>query len=300
MYNDGKFLDEMKVLEHIVRVDPHVSEAYNPGADESFDNAEPAMMASYTEKDIEELSKEDSKDEPTVLKREGTKPVMTSIIGSDNREQVDPTRYPYSAVCKLYINFNGRTTIGTGCLINPRIVLTAGNCVYSRLEKCWASSIEVIPGLDGRRKPFGSAVATRMGSLYGWTKNGKFDYDIGVIVLPPDKKLGNTAGWFGFRWNGRDYYRHLPTTVAGYGNLEQWRASGDSNVLLSNGKSMRFYMDTGCGQNGSPVWETGQNMVVAVSTGTYGRVNGRTAYNYATVIDESVFNWIMSYVNKYR
>ncbi len=60
---------------------------------------------------------------------------LGGIIGNDDRKLVNgqASQYPFSTALKLnYKKANGGSYICSGSLINKRLVLTAGHCVYDR------------------------------------------------------------------------------------------------------------------------------------------------------------------------
>ncbi|SRR5712692_9730560 len=126
-------------------------------------------------------------------------PFPESVCGRDDRVRISPaTAVPWRWICQLIITFpNGARSRCTGWFIGPRTVMTAGHCVFSRGNGGWASSIEVIPGLDAASRPFGSQIGTSFRSVTGWVNNGDQNYDYGAIILP-NGNLGNQVGWFGF------------------------------------------------------------------------------------------------------
>jgi V8-like Glu-specific endopeptidase len=74
--------------------------------------------------------------------------VAEVVIGRDDRVQItNTTAYPWRTICSLIITArDGSRWIGTGWLVGPRTVITAGHCVYMHKRGGWARSIEVIPG----------------------------------------------------------------------------------------------------------------------------------------------------------
>src|SRR5207248_9320300 len=98
------------------------------------------------------------------------------IIGSDDRVLVTNNElYPWRCVCSLLITAqSGTMYLGTGWLVSPRVVLTAGHCVYMSDEGGWASQIEVIPagsatsGRSARRSPESCAASPAS----RWTTTG--------------------------------------------------------------------------------------------------------------------------------
>jgi len=82
-----------------------------------------------------------------------------SSIGVDQRLPITNTMdIPWRRYCALRITFpSGASYRGTGFFIGPRAVATAGHCVYLRNQGGWARKIEVIPGNNGSKRPFGQA-----------------------------------------------------------------------------------------------------------------------------------------------
>lgn len=80
-----------------------------------------------------------------------------NVIGWGHRDQVhNTTTYPYRAVEELVTTFpNGGTGGCTGWFIGPRVVATAGHCVYTHYHSTGrATSIKVYAGRDGSTKSY--------------------------------------------------------------------------------------------------------------------------------------------------
>ena len=94
-------------------------------------------------------------------KQTGETKIFELIIGTDDRVKVTANEvYPWHCICSLLITAqNGGVYIGTGWLVSPRVVLTAGHCVHLHDDGGWASQIEVIPGRNGAARPDGSVTS---------------------------------------------------------------------------------------------------------------------------------------------
>jgi glutamyl endopeptidase len=219
--------------------------------------------------------------------------VPNTVIGPDNRQKItNTTTYPWRTITKLYMTYNnGRTYVCSGTIIAAKYVLTAGHCVYSRADGGWAKRVEVIPGLRGTYKPYGSAFATKLRSYTNWTSSQNSNYDIALITL--DRPIGNTTGWLG--------YASYPSVNRRVGNIGGYPADKDSGLYLyyhygritsSTPYRLFYQIDTSGGQSGSGIYaKTGnKRYVFGVHT------TGSSSKNGGTRIDSKKFNDIKSWI----
>lgn len=220
------------------------------------------------------------------------------IIGVDNRVRVNPTTtYPWRAICGLRIRAaNGASYIGTGWMISPRTVITAGHCVFLHDAGGWARSVEVIPALNDGSRPYASHTSTTLRSVTGWTQGKNRQYDYGAIILPPNSRPGAQTGTFGFAVRDDNFLRNAMLNLSGYpgdkGGSQQW-----FHALRSKSASSRvitYDIDTMGGQSGSPVWvlQNGQRYAVGIHT------NGSSSGNSATRIVTDIFNNLANWKNQ--
>lgn len=186
------------------------------------------------------------------------------MLAGDQRRRVSNYReYPWRCICSLLITTaNGSLRIGTGWLAAQRVVITAGHCLYMADEGGWAAQVEVIPGRNGAERPFGSAlVAARdLRGVPGWTVNEDPGDDFGAILLPPDRRFGESLGWFGFAPRDDGEVWRATLNLAGYPGDggpaheegTQWFATG--GALELGPRQMTYAIATAPGQGGSPVW----------------------------------------------
>jgi V8-like Glu-specific endopeptidase len=216
--------------------------------------------------------------------------------------------YPWTSIASLQITFpDGTTAVGSGALVDSFHVLTAGHALYSSANGGFASSIQVIPELNGTSQPFGSAFMAHERVYDTWInadkqhpgKTGDGNLDIGLITL--DRTLGNQTGWMAFGYNNNDnaFAGGTIFNTAGYpasngydGTTMEWSAgaltglSGDGSRLKYNENDITAYG----GQSGSPVWaytpSNGNRVIYGVHVGGTGLPGSLSS---ATRITDKIF-----------
>lgn len=234
--------------------------------------------------------------------RQGKAPpaVLESIIGEDERARIlDPHLMPWCMICNLRIEGPSGAAVGTGWLVGPRTVLTAGHCVHHNMIGGWAQRIVVTPGLNRNRATHGSVVARRFSALDKWVVNDptmtdeqKADVDVGVIHLddtavaldphgqPADASsvaLGDRLGWFGIAVRSdadlSDRYVHVAgypgEPAKGFGR-EMW--AHRSKVLATTALRVYYDVDTTAGQSGAPAFMVESDLAapLAIAVHAYG------------------------------
>lgn len=228
------------------------------------------------------------------------KATSEAIIGTDERVRVTNTQdYPFRCICSLLITANtGSQYLGTGWLVAPRLLLTAGHCVYMADENGWASQIEVMPGRDAENYPYGSVIATDMRSITGWTMDGDRDFDYGAILLPSERRLGDELGWFGYAVRTDDYFPGIDLNLSGYpgdggpAGIDGTQWQDHRTVKDVKDRQISYEIDTYGGQSGAPVWETtsdGSRYGLAIHTW------GTSTSNGATRITSDVFDNLVAW-----
>jgi glutamyl endopeptidase len=222
--------------------------------------------------------------------------ILEVVIGTDDRTEVTSNRdYPWRCIASLLITAtDGTQWIGTAWFVGPRILMTAGHCVYMTDHGGWAQQIEVIPGRRGDDRPYNSCVSSDLRSVNGWINDNDRNYDYGAIMLPADCRLGDTVGWFGYQVRNDDDLRSLTVNLSGYPGDKpvgtQWfhknTLTGVDNLVVT------YEIDTAGGQSGAPVW------VKLQDGGRYGvgvHTNGDITGNSATRITQEVFDNITAW-----
>ena len=174
---------------------------------------------------------------------------------------------PWRWNCKLVINMPDGDYVGTGFLIGDRTVITAGHCVHGGKGGQWATSIEVIPGMTGERRPFGTFISNRFRSVTGWVQDGSPTHDYGAIILNED--VGARLGYFGFAVLPASDLNSLLVNTSGYPadldrGLQQYYGKGRISPLES--RQLKYMIDTYGGQSGSAVYRflNGERHVVGI------------------------------------
>jgi V8-like Glu-specific endopeptidase len=226
----------------------------------------------------------------------------------------DTTSYPWRAVVRIEAHFPKEAADefiqGTGAMIDPFHVLTAGHVVYDAPEGGWPDQIKVIPGEQGAASaPFGVAYGTLERTYQNFVNNdnqGTYDEhgDVGLITL--DRALGDTTGWFAYGYNDDDsYFQGLGLNTAGYpgdqgyDGYHQYRQYGPISGPSADGQILSWNyssLSSIAGQSGSPLWvydaTTNERTLYAVLDSG----NDATQTGYASRITSSVYNDLQSWI----
>jgi V8-like Glu-specific endopeptidase len=212
----------------------------------------------------------------------------------------DPSLYPYSVHGHMVMTFpNGKTYIGSGTLVGPHHVLTAGHCVYD--QSLGGQVVDVIfnAGQNEDNLPFGSARATSVYYPKKWkTGPNNRDFDLGLLVL--DKDVGNAAGYFGLVYFDNDNeLKQTRVNVTGYpgnkGGKQMW--TGADVIARVSQERFFYYIDTYGGNSGSGVWGTWPGQSGEKVCGVHTTGGPESVGNGATRMTKDKFDLILSWIN---
>lgn len=206
--------------------------------------------------------------------------------------------YPWRATVKVWVTHDeipDQPYRCSGALIDPKYVITAGNCIYDYGESNngygWARDVTIVPAYDNGNKLFGEAVATNsLHSFQGWTVNGKPEWAVGFIQLDR-RPIGVLSGWYGYGYNNSDsHFTSNTFQNPGYPNespyddryMRNWSGSFDI-VATESLRHTRFLDDFGF--LGSTIFTNSSNPVVL---GLYSHVVGTSYTAYARLTKAKV------------
>lgn len=227
-----------------------------------------------------------------------------AVAGGLERSRItNTTVHPYRAIASLLITAaDGSRWMGTGFLISPRTVVTAGHCVCIKgssiaARNGFVRSIEVIPGRDGTEKPLGSAVSTTFHSSPEWRDGGLSNFDYGAIIL--DAPFDQPIAPFGFGVYTDAELMAVTANLAGYPfkDLPAGERSGTqwlhSRKLKSAMAKKVFYdTDTSEGQSGAPVWRIINRRRFAFAIHTYGGKTTNAGTRITAEVHAALTGWM--------
>jgi len=215
--------------------------------------------------------------------------MLEVVFGDDDRQIVtNIMESPWRKITALRIlASDGRSFAGTGWFISPTVLITAGHCVYMPKAGGWAQKIEVIPALNGSKKPFGSTTATRFDTNEEWIRKGNTLYDYGAIFL--EKAISDKIGSFDFGAAPDSYFSDFEVSISGYptdrsdGSQQYYHTR---KVASAFPQQIFYEIDTFGGQSGGPIWISPDNNTrIAIGIHT----NGNISSNWGTRITPELF-----------
>nr|WP_296774264.1 trypsin-like peptidase domain-containing protein [Rhodococcus sp. (in: high G+C Gram-positive bacteria)] len=177
-------------------------------------------------------------------------------------EEPNPQLFP---MCTIGVVFNSNGKRGSGVLVGPNLLLTAGHVVP------WGASswsMEFVPAYRNGNRPFGSSYVQEYRGYNTDRDVTGYDYAICRLYNP----LGNALGWMGSASfaDESDYYNKRYVS-SGYPGTYGERPAVELDMGIrdidndSPGRELEFALrtDVGPGWSGGPLWQHTANPYVA-------------------------------------
>ena len=219
-------------------------------------------------------------------------PFTPEEIKDERTRVTDTDKFPNATNVFMEMFFgegrNERPYNGSGVMIGPRHVLTAGHNVYDNDKEMWASHVNVSPGANEGKSLFGTTSVVK-----AFVPNAYFDgedkSDLAVLVLEED--LGKYTGWASVNALGDGELEDTKFFVSGYpgdkATGQLWEMKGEIKFITPT--VLKYKIATYAGQSGSPLWKKGTPPTVV---GIH--VRGGDTVNEATRISRERLDWIIS------
>lgn len=263
----------------------------------------PARRQSRTEATVLELEATAPASEPLLdvaAASFGDTTILEVVIGNDDRVRVADEMMqanPWRQICALRIRSKtGRLYVGTGWFIAPRVLATAGHCVYLQNDGGWAQSIEVIPAMHGTAAPpYGRMTSTNFKAVDGWVKDGSRDFDYAAIILD-DGSIGTRVGNFAVQALADGGLKNVVAKVSGYpADRDQatFQYFHERPLVSSTATRLEYDIDTFGGQSGSAIWlDTEELGLVAIGIHTTGGATSNSGTRINADVLANFIAWI--------
>ncbi|HRY14437.1 MAG TPA: trypsin-like serine protease [Candidatus Competibacteraceae bacterium] len=220
------------------------------------------------------------------------------------------TSYPFRPTGKLFFHDASSDAEGecSAAVIRPRLVITAGHCVYDAEKKLWYEKFQFQPAHHNGRTRYGRWNWQWVITTSSWTNDDGVppnSADFALLEMRDDakgRKIGNITGYYGWRTNAL-YPNHV--TMLGYPvdfDSGSWMHRVDSHSFERDpvNNTVTYGSDMGSGSSGGPwlenfgeisagqtVTPSGMNYVVGVTS--YG-VGDPLRYQGASILNDEFTN----------
>ncbi len=227
-----------------------------------------------------------------------------TIFGKDERYVVNAQKAPYISIGKMVITYeDGSVVGGTGFLISPTKLVTAGHCLLSYQKKSPAKQIDIYFGMNAEYDYTYSTVvecdSTNIILPSEWGEyEQKTEYDYGMVILP---EAINTGYYFSLSTISSP--TNKPISILGYENnalstgFNNYELlKGDGVISGSTTLSLKTQVDSLPGQSGGPVLDANNKVVGILTYGADGKESiklpdGGSARNRATRITSNLIRF---------
>lgn len=206
-------------------------------------------------------------------------PSFASVVGQLSRMQVSRTD---SSTYRVYGQVED---FCSGTMISPRLVLTAGHCVFDLETRKAIPVHKFTPGRNQNYEPFGSIDVVNVHVAREYMQ-GDTSRDIAILVLK--ESVGIRTGWLEIAWDHAVLPPHNsalggwsgPGSIVGYpgdkASKTMWLVACDFYVAQLTTQLPQYTCDTFGGMSGSALVAgnaRGQAMIFGVHTTGHGNFN---------------------------
>lgn len=258
-----------------------------------------------------------------VWKRLGYRPVapiFRSVVGHNDLQPVTQDSPVRQAVCAIgsLSEQNEFTLVGTGFLINHRLMVTAGHVIASLIQSD-AKTIGIFAGLFGKSLPFPGVAMHRAEMLaqlrlpFGRTSPAQAGSPEDFAALLFSSQGFPRAPELRYRVYDDGELRGHMLTITGYPgtqpslHIEACYQYEHSGAVSFDAHRIHYYIDTLPGQSGSPIWTLGQDgkpVVVGIHlAGQEAPVIAESSggqFNWGTRIDSAVAQQLSTWLQSVR
>ncbi len=212
------------------------------------------------------------------------------------------TQWPYSVHGIVSFKMKDIHCWGTGTLIGPNIVLTAGYNLYSHREKAYSNieSMQFLPGVNGQLLPFGVAEVKTYFVSPNYIEDEE-EEDYGILILK--EPIGNKTGYFGLACLEPEELKSKTIHITGYpadkvaskpNTYEMWGMQGTARDIDQERSRFNHSIETDPGQGGSGVWfQEGEDYYVC---GVH--LSGVRFAKKATLLTRAIYAQIYQWVHE--
>ena len=226
-------------------------------------------------------------------------PAPERVCYPDDRAIVTDTEIaPWNAMCRLEITFtDGSKAIGSGWMLTPTLVVTAGHCVHGGRGRDYFQSVDVIPAPNGSAEPYGRMTSTKLRAAQAWIRSGSMAHDFGAIVLDRPFGSANSApSTLQVRVASESELNGRDAMVSGYpadrASATQWFDLDTITRVYPD--QLEYRIDTYGGQSGSAVVLNDQ----VVGIHNYGGGYSPECTNLATRITPEVLGQLQEWARE--
>ena len=219
---------------------------------------------------------------------------LGAVIGeSDNRTMVaDTSAEPYNAIVRLLIDVDGVEYRGTGFMVKPNVMLTAGHNIYDHDANKYCDRVYVVDRNGDLYQVYDAQIASQFKS----DSSDKYDWAVAKVSVKP----GETAHYMNFKRmdesispnvTGRDgEIAGFPMEVRAVTTEDMYTEMGKITSYVEAEKLLNYSIDTSGGNSGSPLIYYIDGTPYAIGI----HVSGNSSGNTARAIDKDISDIINS------